>query len=701
MRTTRKRIAACASAILLLACTVTCIAHAAASASSPASSSSFEETLLLRPLHDGKLLMHFEFTLAETGNEGGSHFALFPKSLGQILSRFGVRSLALSLSSGRWMPESFGYESMDAVINSTGDDSGSNSAGRFTPLPIPLHAPHGAELWAVLDDEDVEEEEGASSGAASSAVRGTVDSRWHQLQAALSGLFCASLNQMGALTSSHPERIIRPAASEGDSIGSFRYATLPRESVCTENLAPFVKLLPCRSKRGLGALLNPLKLYRAHFHSIQIRVEPITDTEGSVQGWMLRQSVSALIDSALIYHTPNWSLSQLLGAGGACACSLSKRASLHVHLPAAFSARFPESVQALHAAAGSAVASTASSSHARFQLSTAADLVRRSGSHSLLSYDLKTHSASNLSRWPACPRGSIDLAMSYTPAAAATGREAASVFERRDLEELLALHSQQQPFEHPIEVQRYISSSTLHSGVLHIHLHNPSASRSTFHVQLFDALPYFCQIAYSTLRITLDGSPLPPSDLLDHSYSPAVLRGSPAQLFFSFRLRANSTLSFSIDFSKELLTANDYPPDVSRGFDIGSAIVSVQRMEPEGNDPTADSPRVVFYTSGLLLLLPFPDFSMPFNVIAFTSTVLAFFWGSLFNMSYGSYEQVLKRKPKRERDEQGKPVTIASNIKKMFCKTKKLKDANATTAAPSEVQLTAVSAASTTESKAQ
>jgi hypothetical protein len=29
-----------------------------------------------------------------------------------------------------------------------------------------------------------------------------------------------------------------------------RYGTLPRENVCTENLTPWLKLLPCRSQAG-------------------------------------------------------------------------------------------------------------------------------------------------------------------------------------------------------------------------------------------------------------------------------------------------------------------------------------------------------------------------------------------------------------------------------------------------------------------
>ena len=37
------------------------------------------------------------------------------------------------------------------------------------------------------------------------------------------------------------------------------------------------------------------------------------------------------------------------------------------------------------------------------------------------------------------------------------------------------------------------------------------------------------------------------------------------------------------------------------------------------------------FTSNLLLTLPTPDFSMPYNVITLTSTILALFFGSVFN----------------------------------------------------------------------
>lgn len=38
------------------------------------------------------------------------------------------------------------------------------------------------------------------------------------------------------------------------------------------------------------------------------------------------------------------------------------------------------------------------------------------------------------------------------------------------------------------------------------------------------------------------------------------------------------------------------------------------------------------YTNTLLVSLPTPDFSMPYNVITLTCTVIALFFGSIFNL---------------------------------------------------------------------
>ncbi len=38
--------------------------------------------------------------------------------------------------------------------------------------------------------------------------------------------------------------------------GAWLHGSLPREAVCTENLTPWLRLLPCRDVAGLGALLH-------------------------------------------------------------------------------------------------------------------------------------------------------------------------------------------------------------------------------------------------------------------------------------------------------------------------------------------------------------------------------------------------------------------------------------------------------------
>jgi len=46
----------------------------------------------------------------------------------------------------------------------------------------------------------------------------------------------------------------------------------------------------------------------------------------------------------------------------------------------------------------------------------------------------------------------------------------------------------------------------------------------------------------------------------------------------------------------------------------------------------ANRPAYMMRTTSLLLSLPTPDFSMPYNVIILTSTIIALVFGSIFNL---------------------------------------------------------------------
>lgn len=54
------------------------------------------------------------------------------------------------------------------------------------------------------------------------------------------------------------------------------------------------------------------------------------------------------------------------------------------------------------------------------------------------------------------------------------------------------------------------------------------------------------------------------------------------------------------------------------------------------------------YTDTLLVSLPTPDFSMPYNVITLTCTVIALFFGSIFNLLIRNFIIVEKAETKKK-----------------------------------------------------
>lgn len=61
---------------------------------------------------------------------------------------------------------------------------------------------------------------------------------------------------------------------ESNSTLHLLHGTLPGEVVCTENLTPFLKLLPCKGKAGIASLLDGHKLFDASWQTMSIDVRP-------------------------------------------------------------------------------------------------------------------------------------------------------------------------------------------------------------------------------------------------------------------------------------------------------------------------------------------------------------------------------------------------------------------------------------------
>jgi phosphatidylinositol glycan class T len=77
----------------------------------------------------------------------------------------------------------------------------------------------------------------------------------------------------------------------------------------------------------------------------------------------------------------------------------------------------------------------------------------------------------------------------------------------------------------------------------------------------------------------------------------------------------------SYEFDKEFLPLEDFPPDANRGFPVPPAV-----FEYQGHSGT-----VLGATDSLVVSLPLPDFSMPYNVVTLSSTAFSFFLGNVVN----------------------------------------------------------------------
>jgi phosphatidylinositol glycan class T len=172
-----------------------------------------------------------------------------------------------------------------------------------------------------------------------------------------------------------------------------------------------------------------------------------------------------------------------------------------------------------------------------------------------------------------------------------------------------------------------------HGGVQAI-LTNPSDDDEVEFVYM-ESLPWFMRVYLHTLDARIvrndssSSSPSSSSSNIIHKihYRPAIDRERGTQLELLMRVPPASTVFLTYDFEKSILRYTEYPPDANRGFDVASAIITTVPKAKDGRRR-----RTSLRTTALLLSLPTPDFSMPYNVIIFTSTVIALTFGGLYNI---------------------------------------------------------------------
>lgn len=120
-------------------------------------------------------------------------------------------------------------------------------------------------------------------------------------------------------------------------------------------------------------------------------------------------------------------------------------------------------------------------------------------------------------------------------------------------------------------------------------------------------------------------------------YVPAIARERPTTLELRVQVPPNGgSVSVLVPYESAYLWYTEYSSDAHRGVEVRGAKVSLRTDADGPHTQRGELGRGVVsdyatFTSTTLVSLPTPDFSMPYNVIILTSTVVALFFGNVVN----------------------------------------------------------------------
>lgn len=185
-----------------------------------------------------------------------------------------------------------------------------------------------------------------------------------------------------------------------------------------------------------------------------------------------------------------------------------------------------------------------------------------------------------------------------------------------------------------ITASRYITGYGVYQGGIACRIKN--SSKKPKKVIYFDVIPWYLRIYIHTLKVTSNEQTISPTKVV---YNPAKDRNRPHHIELALTLPPESSTLITFDFERVFLKWTEYPPDANHGVYAGSATLSFvlddfahATLVP--GDTSYTQPQIVtLKTESLLISLPTPDFSMPYNVICLVSTVVSLAFGPIHNFT--------------------------------------------------------------------
>ena len=605
----------------------------------------------MRPLGDGTLLGHFEFVSTEVGATLGRHARLLPRSLVEVVEDAGVERLELTLTSGRFDGHLWG------------------------PSPRPAGSGGDLRVWFQRGNETGAGGEGVEGPGDPTWAGGAYAGRWKRVVHHLSGTFCAHLNQLERGT----EGVASPrlafnhsgrARAEGPGVPpaetAFWHGQLPVETVCTENLTPWLRQLPCRDAAGVAALFHRGTVFGGYYSSLAVEVERVPGglrvvhsltvvlkgdeniprKRVSPPGERRWSKIKVMVDPVPLRaredaREAGWESLRFLFGGrslDAGACPFSATSEIAVDVPPG------SSVQVIDAEDGAADG---------------------------LPYEAciwKDCGASR--RYPLVPGRPFDVRVSArrrTPRRPKGYEDNDLMPERQEGDPDWTLRD----FFAPLHVTRFLTGHGKEYGGIAYHFYpvkNPGrgetgastvardAPHGMVELSVSQVTQWFVHLYVHTLRLQLaTGEIVPvttdpagcasvPPDrpcVAIATFQGAIIRQKPALLELSLRLPVRVASALTLDFDHGFLTVWEFPPDANRGFDLPAAIITWGAVPPPDAGVDVLRNRPYTYAESLLVGMPTPDFSMPYNVGALTCALVTLFISSIVQLSLRRVEDKL------------------------------------------------------------
>ena len=229
--------------------------------------------------------------VASASGSLSEHQQSFPGSIATLFDTYPLQAFKLTLSRGRWRRDWCGSSELRVYASlctmRTVCVWAFNVHLPSTDLKFTPHVCRGAAIGASPPS-------GATFAATWLPVVTPAQSvvLWTGFANAVSGLFCSSLSTLVPSTMhqrpslASPWGPFTPPDTTRAALGTLQAAAaisgeprqstsglLSQEAVCTENLTGFVKLLPCRDRGGLGALLQPQAVFGSPFHTLELQAK--------------------------------------------------------------------------------------------------------------------------------------------------------------------------------------------------------------------------------------------------------------------------------------------------------------------------------------------------------------------------------------------------------------------------------------------